>query len=147
MTWKNSLQNFLIGTSLGSILFVSYLLTPDARGYGTHEHLFLPPCYFKYFLNISCPACGLTTAFAYLAKGQLFEAFHTHWMSPLIFILFVFLFLYSLICLVRGKSFWSLFQNKWVPTFSSFIVLGMLLCWIVKLVHNDSNTFMVRSIF
>lgn len=147
MKAKTSLINLLIASALGGIFLLSYLLIPDARGYGTHEHLYLPPCYFKFFLHIPCPACGLTTSFAYLAKGNLLAAWHTHWMSPFLFVLFLLLFVYSIVCLFRGKTFWDLFEYKWMPAFSSFVILSMLLCWVLKLFHNDSHSFAVRSFF
>ncbi len=147
MNRKTLLQNLLITTAFAGIFVLSYSLTPDPRGYGTHEHLWLPPCYVQFFFHIPCPACGLTTAFALLAKGEWFQAFQLHWMSPFLFLAFAFLFVYSLVCLFSRKSFWNLFENKLTPYFSSFIILGMLLCWAIKLFHNDSHSFAIRSFF
>ncbi len=147
MKRKLFLQNLLIALGLGGILIISYVLQPDPRGYGTHEHLFLPPCYMQFFFHIPCPACGLTTSFAYLAKGSWITAFHLHWMSPVLFLGFVFLFVYSIVCLWNQKPFWNLFENKLTPYFSSFIMVGMLVSWIVKIVHNDTHSFAIRSFF
>jgi hypothetical protein len=147
MNRKTFLQNLLISSILGGIFVFSYFLTPDPRGYGTHEHLFLPPCYFQFFFHIPCPACGLTTSFALLAKGEWQQAFHLHWMSPILFLIFAFLFIYSNLCLLFRKSFWNLFENKWTPYLSSFIILGMLTSWLIKLVYNDTHSFAIRSFF
>ncbi len=144
MKIKTLLQNLLFTLGFGGILLLSFLLTPDPRGYGTHEHLFLPPCYIRFFFNIPCPACGLTTCFALLAKGHWREAFQLHWMSPFLFITFVFLFIYSLGCLFTQKAFWKLFENKFTPYASSVIILGLMICWFVKLLANDSHSFAVR---
>jgi hypothetical protein len=54
---------------------VSAYLSPDARGLGTHEQLYLPPCSMPAVLGIPCPLCGMTTAFALAARGRFAEAF------------------------------------------------------------------------
>jgi hypothetical protein len=46
-------------------------LEPNARGYGTHEQLGLPPCTFLTLTGIRCPSCGMTTSFAYAVRGRL----------------------------------------------------------------------------
>ncbi len=147
MNRKLFFQNLLISLTLGGILLISFLLQPDSRGYGTHEKLFLPPCYLQFFFHIPCPACGLTTSFAYLAKGAWATAFHLHWMSPILFLAFIFLFVYSAFCLSKQKPFWKIFENKLTPYFSSFIILGMLAFWILKLAHNDTHSFAIRFFF
>jgi hypothetical protein len=64
-----------IGLLAASLLLVAgfclaRLLEPDPRGYGTHQKLGLPECTFQLFWNRPCPGCGMTTAFAYLVRGQ-----------------------------------------------------------------------------
>ena len=56
--------------ALGTLL-TARLLRPEASGHGTHVALGLPPCGFLLWSGLPCPACGLTTAFAQLAHGEL----------------------------------------------------------------------------
>jgi hypothetical protein len=49
-------------------------LEPDPRGYGTHQRLGLPECAFQTLWNRSCPACGMTTCFAHLMRGEWLRA-------------------------------------------------------------------------
>jgi hypothetical protein len=49
-------------------------IEPDPRGYGTHEQFGLPACTFLQTTGLPCPSCGMTTSFAYLARGRLVEA-------------------------------------------------------------------------
>jgi len=49
-------------------------LTPDARGYGTHEQLGLRPCTFVTLFGWRCPTCGMTTAWANLVRGKVAAA-------------------------------------------------------------------------
>lgn len=60
---------FLLG---GFVL--AFSLTPDPRGFGTHERLGLPPCTFRALFGIRCPTCGMTTSFAYLTRGRFSQA-------------------------------------------------------------------------
>ena len=63
----------LLGTV--SLVFVGLFavaasVTPDPRGFGTHQRLGLPPCSFITLFGIPCPSCGGTTAFAHFVRGQ-----------------------------------------------------------------------------
>ena len=61
----------LIGSLLlGFGLLVAMWLQPDGRGSGTHQQLGLPPCTFKFLLNIPCPSCGMTTSWALAVRGD-----------------------------------------------------------------------------
>jgi hypothetical protein len=62
----------LVAAALGlaAVLGVARWLEPDARGYGTHTQLGLAPCTFAYVTGQRCPTCGMTTAFAWFARGR-----------------------------------------------------------------------------
>ena len=64
----------VLAFALAGVLGVARWLEPDRRGYGTHEQFGLPPCAFRVLTGIPCPACGLTTSFAYAARGQVANA-------------------------------------------------------------------------
>jgi hypothetical protein len=53
-------------------------LTPDPRGYGTHEQLGLSPCAILRLTGSPCPTCGMTTAFARLVRGELAGAWRAN---------------------------------------------------------------------
>lgn len=53
---------------------LAFSLTPDPRGFGTHQRLGLPPCSFRVMLGIPCPACGMTTSFSHLVHGNFVPA-------------------------------------------------------------------------
>ena len=61
----------LVGSAilLFGLLIATYL-QPDSRGHGTHQQLGLPPCTFEFLLHFPCPACGMTTSWAYAVRGQ-----------------------------------------------------------------------------
>ena len=60
---------------LGSLLVlagfgISARLSPDPRGYGTHQQFGLPPCSLLLLTGKPCPSCGGTTAFAHFVRGH-----------------------------------------------------------------------------
>ncbi len=64
----------LIAAGAMGWLFVAGSLQPDPSGTGTHEQLGLPACGFLARTGYPCPTCGMTTAFALIARGRLVSA-------------------------------------------------------------------------
>jgi hypothetical protein len=64
----------VLAAGLAVVLGLARWVTPDKRGFGTHEQLGLPPCAFRVITGIPCPSCGMTTSFAYVVRGQLLVA-------------------------------------------------------------------------
>jgi hypothetical protein len=54
-----------------ALLLVAAWLVPSPDGFGTHQGLGLAPCAFLARTNLPCPACGMTTSFAWFARGNL----------------------------------------------------------------------------
>ena len=69
------------------VLAVSRFLTPDPRGFGTHEQLGLLPCSTMQFFGIPCPFCGMTTTFVLMARGNHLSAITTQPVGALLFCL------------------------------------------------------------
>ena len=63
-----------VGLSLLGLLLTAKSLTPDPRGFGTHEQLGLTPCSFYRWTGHLCPTCGATTAWAHSMRGELAAA-------------------------------------------------------------------------
>jgi hypothetical protein len=59
------------GLAAFALLITARTLTPDSRGYGTHEQLGLAPCGFARLTGLKCPTCGATTAWAHAVRGEL----------------------------------------------------------------------------
>ena len=67
------------GIALGclSVLLVAAGLTPSPAGTGTHVQLGLPPCSLMVQAGVPCPACGMTTSFALMVRGNILRAVDT----------------------------------------------------------------------
>jgi len=62
----------LAGICLGLIggFTLATQVTPDSRGFGTHQQFGLPPCSFQIMFSLPCPSCGGTTSFAHFVRGE-----------------------------------------------------------------------------
>jgi len=62
----------LVALALALLALLVYGENPDAdaRGHGTHQQLGLPPCTFYVIFQRPCPACGMTTSWAWLLREK-----------------------------------------------------------------------------
>ncbi len=72
-----------------AVLVIAALLNPDVRGYDTHVQLGLPPCGFMQTTGLPCMTCGMTTAFANMAHGQVLAAIRVQAFGTVLFVLTV----------------------------------------------------------
>ena len=68
------------------VLTLAFTLNPyDADGnprtMATHTQLGLPPCNFVTLTGKPCPACGMTTSFALLMKGDVLNSAKANWVG------------------------------------------------------------------
>lgn len=64
----------LTGAVLLGLLAVARVLAPSPNGLGTHQQLGLPPCTMVALFGVRCPACGMTTSWAYFTRGQVADS-------------------------------------------------------------------------
>lgn len=74
LTWPWRLGMLLIGGGMIGLLVTAALLSPDSRGFGTHEQLGLLPCSAQLLWGLRCPACGMTTSWTRLLHGDVLGA-------------------------------------------------------------------------
>lgn len=71
----------VIAAGLLGLLCAAAWLTPSPSGHGTHQQfqfrsgIGLQPCTWAGLTGRPCPSCGMTTAFAHAADGELVAAF------------------------------------------------------------------------
>ena len=108
-------------------------ITPNPAGFGTHTQLGLPPCGLLYFTGLPCPLCGLTTAFAYMARMQVTSALHAHALGPVLFLLVALALPCSLLACARGVPVLHVIELLRVARVAAMIGLAVALCWITRI--------------
>lgn len=74
----------MIGLACLTVMVTAARLNPSPTGIGTHTELGLDQCQFALRTGLPCPSCGMTTSFAWLARGNLLAAFYVQPMGALL---------------------------------------------------------------
>lgn len=98
------LEALFWGLACVGMLAAPRLVTPDPRGYGTHEQLFMVPCLFRAMTTLPCPFCGMTTSFAHLTRGHVAAAIRAHPGGPLLYVVLATTAAY---CLIWAATGWN----------------------------------------
>ncbi|MFP4248336.1 MAG: DUF2752 domain-containing protein [Armatimonadota bacterium] len=85
-----------------AVLILARIMQPNPAGFGTHEQLFVIPCAFRWLTGLPCPACGLTTAFALMARGDVLAALGAHVLGPALYAATWAMLIAAVTALVRG---------------------------------------------
>ena len=130
---RDRLRLAAIGIGLLGLLAVAAMLEPSPSGHGTHQQLGLPPCTFWVLFGRPCPVCGMTTAWAYLVRGEWVGAGRANLGGALLGLMAIVAVPWLLISAVSGK--WlglspSAAAAKWV---SIVILLVTLIDWAFRL--------------
>lgn len=70
----------------GGALLAAFLLTPGAERVAVLGYEIPELCGFRNLTGLSCPGCGLTRSWTYLAHGQLSTALRMNPLGPVLFI-------------------------------------------------------------
>lgn len=73
-TWRVRGTALAVAVTCGAVLGLAVFLEPDARGFGTHERIGLPPCGFLVATGLPCPTCGMTSSFALMMHAHPVDA-------------------------------------------------------------------------
>jgi hypothetical protein len=122
----------LVAVAAAAVLYVARTLEPDARGHGTHEQLGLPPCGFLEWTGIPCPGCGLTTAFAHLARGEVVAAFQANPGALPLFTLTLFAVPFAAAGAATGLRFEPVVVNRTTSRVAVVVVATLILGWVLR---------------
>lgn len=133
-TW---VRGTLLGIALGwAVVFgVAIWLKPyDAYGrplrMETHRQLGMPPCTFYTITGgIPCPSCGMTTSFALLVRGDLWNSLRANAVGTLLALLGAVLIPWNIACALRGRTYFiASIEQALLRIVIAFVVL-MLVRW------------------
>jgi hypothetical protein len=116
------------------VLGLARWLTPSPDGVGTHEQLGLPPCGVLAWLGVPCPACGLTTSFAHLARFDLIAGLRAQPLGFPLFALTLALVPLSALSFWRKASFGAFLVRVEAGPWALLFALIVLVTWVARLV-------------
>jgi hypothetical protein len=129
---RNRTIAFAVLMGCSALFATAATLTPSPTGYGTHQQLGSPPCLMPLLMGLPCPTCGMTTSFAYAARGHLMKAFHAQPAGLAIALTLACFLLISVRVLWTGDIAFLQFRPK--PIRTALLVGGVLLAgWAYKI--------------
>ncbi len=123
----------LVAGALACVFGVAFWLNPydpdgKPRTMATHTQLGVPPCNFLVVTGKPCPACGMTTSFALLVRGDLSASLRANWAGTTIAVLWAFTLLWAVASGVKGRPlFIPRGKGELVLTITVGIVLALML--------------------
>lgn len=116
-----------------AVLGIAVWLSPDPRGFGTHQQLGFGICGMLLTTGFPCPTCGMTTAFSHTVRGQWLHAVYA---QPTGFVLALgtaAIAAISLFAIAAGR--WPRIRIPIVTPYRLFMVLLVLFIggWAIKL--------------
>ena len=128
------LNAIVVAAGCFGVLGTASYLTPDPRGFGTHEQLGLPPCISSNYLGVPCPLCGMTTAFTLMAHARPIEALHAQPAGALLFVLCALVMAGASTAAIFGhtpRHAAALAQSSWIGMGIVALLAG---AWVYKLI-------------
>ena len=132
LSWAQRVVLVSAGVAILALLVLAAILTPDRRGFGTHERLGLPPCTFFRLTGYRCPSCGMTTAWSHLVRGGVADAFRDNVGGALLGLAAMVLGPWALISGGRGRWLWRPLGERAVLIAVSLLTAVTLLDWGVR---------------
>jgi hypothetical protein len=108
-----------------------YLANGEARLMETHLQLGLQPCTFKKFTGIPCPSCGMTTSFALLMHGDLWNSLRANAVGTLLAIVCLAFIPWSLVSIVCKRLLFIGAPERAALVLVIVFVGLMMLRWVV----------------
>ncbi len=116
------------------LLGLASWLEPSASGLGTHTQLILAPCGWILTMNLPCPTCGMTTAFAHAANGNLLAALVAQPMGAVLAVATAMALVVGSFTAVTGSRVAVLFGGLWGRRTAWILGLGFGAAWLYKII-------------
>jgi hypothetical protein len=95
-----------------------------------HRQLGLPPCTFAEITGVPCPACGMTTSFALLVRGDLGNSLQANWVGTLLACFCLAFIPWAAVSVYRGRTLFVRSLERGLIVVVSALLVLMLLRWI-----------------
>jgi hypothetical protein len=123
----------VVAVVAAGLLGLAGWLTPAGAGLGTHEQFGLPPCGWIVMIDLPCPTCGMTTAFAHAADGRMVRAFAVQPFGAALAVATAAAALLGLYVALTGSAIASVLGRLWSPRLLWAITGFALAAWAWKI--------------
>ena len=133
LAWYQRIVMMLASFGLLGLFGLAGSLQPDTRGYGTHEQFGWSPCWFVEHWDMRCPSCGMTTSWAHLVRGNVWESLRSNSGGTALALLSLWLSWSLLASAFRGRWIGQL-PGRWTGV-AVVLIIGITICvdWIIRL--------------
>lgn len=130
-------RNRLVAAGVAAVAFAPLALAawlePSEAGVGTHQQLGLPACGWIAGLGMPCPSCGMTTSFAYAARGEFIDAVAAQPMGAVLALLAALVAVVAGWTALTGSRSWEVLWASMGRRFWWGFVGVAALAWIYKI--------------
>ena len=123
-----------VAVGAAAVLGLAAWLDPSPEGLGTHSQLNLPPCGWILTMDLPCPTCGMTTAFAHAADGNLVASFVTQPMGAVLAVATAIALLLGTYTVATGSRVATLFGRLWGRRAAWLLGTAFAAAWVYKIV-------------
>lgn len=103
-----------VAMAAAALLGLAAYLSPSPSGLGTHSQLLnLPPCGWIATMDVPCPTCGMTTAFAHAAEGNFVGSFLAQPLGAVLALVAAMVLVVGLYVAATGSRVASLLAGLW----------------------------------
>lgn len=132
VVWQR-LMLFFAGAVLVSLLITAACLPPHPQGMGTHQQLGLPPCSFVLWFGSRCPACGMTTSWAHLMRGQVLQSAQTNTGGLILGLFTLGLSPWMIVSAVRGRWWIGVLEPHWILAGGGLVFIVTAAQWLWRI--------------
>lgn len=98
----------VVAVGLACVFAAAFWINPYApdgtpRTMATHTQLGMPPCNFVVMTGKPCPACGMTTSFSLLVRGDVLASMRANWAGTVIAVVWAFMMVWALASGIAGR--------------------------------------------
>lgn len=131
---RRRIAGLVVAIVAGGVLLVAAILEPSPTGLGTHSSVGMPPCGWITMFDTPCPTCGMTTAFAHAANGNIHLALHAQPLGGLLALGTAIAFLCGVHVAITGSRIGVVMARLWGRKTAWLLGALLLLSWVYKII-------------
>ena len=121
-----------VTVAAATILGLAAYLEPSPTGLGTHTQLSMPTCGWIVTMDLPCPTCGMTTAFAHAANGNVLGSLAAQPLGALLALGTAMTLLMAGYVAITGSMIGSIVATLWSRRVAWILALVAASAWAYK---------------